>query len=151
MNSQILSRGEGQVPDGRFQVIPMFKILMVEDNEIYRHMLRDLLKDRFSDITISEAGDAETAEGKIRENSLPDCILMDISLPGKNGLVLTREIKRDHPGTRIIILTNNDSQEHREAARESGADHFLCKGTMRVADILALIRELMPVASSKTN
>jgi DNA-binding NarL/FixJ family response regulator len=52
---------------------------------------------------------------------------MDLRLPGENGLELTKKIKAQYPGIIIVILTNYDLPEYREAAYQCGADHFVSK------------------------
>lgn len=60
----------------------------------------------------------------------PDAIFMDLRLPGENGLELTKKIKADYPNIVIVIITNYDLPEYREAAYESKADHFVSKDSL---------------------
>jgi DNA-binding NarL/FixJ family response regulator len=57
----------------------------------------------------------------------PDAIFMDLRLPGENGLELTKKIKAQYPDIVVVILTNYDLPEYREAAYQCGANHFLPK------------------------
>jgi len=75
---------------------------------------------------IIEAADGVEAFQKI-DSHPPNLILMDVTLPGEDGLELTRKIKADYPGVTIIILTSHDSPEYREAAIRSKANYFLSK------------------------
>ena len=61
------------------------------------------------------------------ETFLPDTIFTDLRLPGANGLELTQKIKAQYPDTIVVIITNYDLPEYREAAFQSGADHFISK------------------------
>lgn len=115
-------------------------VLLVDDQPLFRQMIKDTLVSAFPAITVAEAGDGRTAMDWIGA-SRPDFIFMDIVLPDKNGLVLTREIKAAYPEVRIVILTNHDSQEHREAAREYGANHFLAKALVSPKDVEDLVRD----------
>ena len=90
---------------------------------------------------IEEAQGATEALQKIKV-FLPDLIFMDISLPGENGLELTRRIKASHPEIAIIILTAYDLREYREAAYDGGADAFIPKSSLNLADIAALIKSV---------
>ena len=118
------------------------KALIVEDNAAFREMTRNMLTARFPFMSVSDASDGMEALGEVA-NSCPDLILMDIRLPGKNGLELTREIKTLHPDVAVIILTTYDFPEYREAAEKYGADCFLVKGTTRSKEILSCIDSIV--------
>lgn len=102
------------------------KILIVDDNSILRETTRRILESKFPALRVFEAEDGKEAFTQIH-NHLPDLILMDIGLPGENGLKLTRKIKDLYPKIIIIIFTNYDLPEYREAALDSGAEFFLSK------------------------
>jgi CheY-like chemotaxis protein len=119
----------------------LFSALIVEDNAAFRRTLRSLLGERFPTMVIDEAGDAEQALSQIR-NRTPDLIFMDIRLPGRSGLELTREISCDYPRPRIVILTSYDLPEYRTAALESGASYFLTKGSVTTEEIAKLVRSI---------
>lgn len=118
--------------------------LIVEDNKVFRQFLVELLYRHFPVMGIAEAGDGDEAWRQIQALS-PDLVFMDIRLPGRNGLALTRNIKDSHPDAVVIILTSYDLPEYQEAAREYGASFFLAKGRTSEADILALVRSLVAV------
>jgi len=102
------------------------RILIVEDNPFFLQFLKETLHSRFPPIDILEAANGEEALQKIRTLP-PDAIFMDLRLPGANGIELTRKIKTQYPDIVVVILTNYDLPEYREAAYQSGADHFLLK------------------------
>lgn len=112
----------------------MLEILVVEDNASFRDMLRGMLQDDFPNARISTAPEGITALRRIQEKK-PDLIFMDIRMPGKNGLTLTREIKELHPEIMIVILTNLDTAEYRKAAFNAGADAFLSKESVGAGHI----------------
>jgi DNA-binding NarL/FixJ family response regulator len=116
----------------------MLKLLIVEDNAPLRQMLVESIIRHFPDVQILAAGQAEEALTIIEEDR-PALILMDLRLPGENGLDLTRKIKMDHPGIAVIMLTSYDLPEYRQIAQELGVNHFLCKGATSVEQILELI------------
>ena len=68
----------------------------------------------------------------------PDLIFVDIRLPGKNGLELTRMIKVRHPNAIIVILSNYDLPEYRETAYRNGASYYVSKD-LAVGDFFLLI------------
>jgi CheY-like chemotaxis protein len=61
---------------------------------------------------------------------MPDWTVMDVSMPGLDGLAATRQILAAHPGARIIVLTNYCSAEYEQAAREAGAYAFVRKDNL---------------------
>jgi CheY-like chemotaxis protein len=107
----------------------MKRILIVEDNAFFLQFLRETLRARFPLLELSEAANGEEAMQKIKVFQ-PDAIFMDLRLPGENGLELTKKIKADYPGIVIVIITNYDLPEYREAAYESKADHFVSKDSL---------------------
>ena len=120
----------------------MFRTMLVEDNGIFRESLRDSLRLKFPSIEIIEAGNGEEALEKI--GSLPrNLIFMDIRLPGQSGLELTEKIKKRHPDIMIIILTDYDIPEYREAAARFKADHFLSKDSMTIEKIVPLVKSAL--------
>jgi DNA-binding NarL/FixJ family response regulator len=105
------------------------KILIVDDNSMLRETTRSILKSNLPDaVRIFEAVDGNEAFAQISDHP-PDLILMDIRLPGENGLKLTRKIKAVYPKIVIIIFTNYDLPEYRAAAFKNGADFFFSKSS----------------------
>ncbi len=120
----------------------MFRIMLVEDSPSFRQLVKDNLQDQFPSMDIIEATDGVEAFQKI-EGHPPNLIFMDISLPGENGLELTRRIKADYPNVAIIILTSHDSPEYREAAIRSKADYFFSKGAISNNGIFTLVKSIL--------
>jgi DNA-binding NarL/FixJ family response regulator len=107
----------------------MNKTLIVEDNVTFRQMLKDSLCSRFPTMEFEEEPDGRNLFNKI-DSFHPEIVFMDIRLPGENGLELTKKIKKNYPDITVIILTNYDLPEYREAAQESTADYFIPKGSV---------------------
>jgi DNA-binding NarL/FixJ family response regulator len=120
----------------------MVGTLIVDDNTKYRQFLVELLCQHFPVMRIAEAGDGDEVWRQVQRDR-PDVIFMDIHLPGRNGLELTRTIKDSHPEIVVVILTSYDVPEYQEAARENGASFFLAKSRTSEAEILALVRSLL--------
>jgi DNA-binding NarL/FixJ family response regulator len=120
----------------------MTVLLLVEDNPGFRHTLKQMLESRFPSAEIIEAAGGLEALESIEER-LPDLIFMDIQLPDENGLVLTKRIKARYPRIPIIILTNHDLPEYRQAAAEYGADTFLSKEEATSGDIIRAVTSLL--------
>lgn len=126
----------------------MLKILIVEDSDIYRQILKEILHYRFPQMVIAEAKDGEGALNKVIASPF-DIIFMDIKLPGENGLELTRKIKSQYPATTIIILTSYDLPEYREASVQYKANHFLAKGSTTKDQIITLVEAILSEQSVK--
>jgi CheY-like chemotaxis protein len=117
------------------------RTLIVEDNVTFRNTFKEVLCKRFPSMLVEEAPDGVEALEKV-ETFLPDLVFMDIRLPGETGLELTKRIKADHPEILIIILTDYNLPEYREAAFASGADDFVVKGSLNPAAIEALVKSI---------
>ena len=120
----------------------MFKTMLVEDSPSFRKLVKDNLKVQFPSMDVFEAGDGVEAFQKIDSN-LPNLIFMDVRLPGENGLELTRKIKANFPNIIIIILSNYDLPEYREAATRNGADYFFVKDSIIINGIFELLKSIL--------
>jgi len=102
------------------------RILIVDDNTTNLKLASDVLG--FGGYEILNASDAESAQEIIR-NTPPDLILMDIALPGMDGLTLTRLLKADEATRRIVVvaLTAFAMKGDDARAREAGCDGYITK------------------------
>ncbi|WP_245765168.1 response regulator [Nonomuraea jiangxiensis] len=104
------------------------KVLLADDQALVRAGFRGLLS-RARDLVV--VGEAATGDEAVRlaARTLPDVILMDIRMPGMDGITATRRIVSDPsiPGCRVIILTTFDTDEHLFDALSVGASGFLTK------------------------
>jgi DNA-binding NarL/FixJ family response regulator len=116
----------------------MSNILIVEDGAIFRELLRTTLQSRFPSMEIFEVTNGKEALEQM-EALLPGLVFIDIRLPDTNGLELTKIIKAKFPETKVVILTNYDFPEYREAAFNYKADHFIPKDTF-----MDMINSLFP-------
>jgi DNA-binding NarL/FixJ family response regulator len=102
------------------------RILLADDHTILRDGIRALLKDEPSMILIGEAEDGRTAV-KLAYELKPDVVIMDIAMPLLNGLEATRQIKRQLPGTEVLILTMHDNEEYIRQVLAAGAMGYILK------------------------
>jgi DNA-binding NarL/FixJ family response regulator len=109
-------------------------------NSAFQEILKNFFRSRFPSVEFLVA-DGMTAMEKI-ESLIPDLILIDIKLPGDNALELTQKIKNRHPEIVVILLSNYDLPEYREAAYRQGADYFITKDSS-VGDYFALIESIL--------
>jgi DNA-binding NarL/FixJ family response regulator len=104
----------------------MLRILLVDDHVLFRKGVAALLTNRPDIDIVGEAGDGLEAISAARE-VLPDVILMDIEMPNCNGLDATRQIKREMPHVKIVILTVSDDDQNLFEAIKGGAQGYLLK------------------------
>jgi len=98
------------------------KFLIVDDHAAFRQTIRPFLPNG----TVIECDEGRAAlEACATEH--PDWVLMDIEMPGMDGLTATRELKQRFPNVRIIIVTNHGEEDFRAAAMELGVEGFLRK------------------------
>lgn len=114
------------------------RVLLADDHALFREGLAGILAAQPDFEVIGEASDGLEALVKARE-LVPDLILMDIGMPGVNGLEATRRIKRELPAVTIVVLTVRDEEEKLFEAIKSGAQGYLLKN-IRSAEMLELLR-----------
>jgi len=119
----------------------MASVVIVDDDPQFRAVLSRLLEREPEFRIVDEAGDGEASVRSVRETA-PDVVLMDIRMPGIDGLEATRRIKTERPMTKIVILTSFAEEAYRRAASESGADAFLVK-KMLTRELLPTIRRVL--------
>jgi DNA-binding NarL/FixJ family response regulator len=101
-------------------------ILIVDDNINFVNRMVGLLEDMDNIGYISIASDYYEAYNVLLERR-PDFVLLDINLPGKNGIELLRAIKQNNWNCEVIMITNHANEYYREQCLESGAKYFLDK------------------------
>jgi len=108
----------------------IIKVLIVDDNVKFIQSTKNVLSIERDIEVIGEAREGKEAILKAKELK-PDIVLMDVRMPGMNGLMATQELKQIMPEVKTIILTIYDMDEYREAATTSGASGFVLKKSMR--------------------
>jgi len=121
-----------------------FSVLIVDNDDSFRQILKRTLRMALPTIAIGEAAGGIEALQKVDTFS-PDLIFMDIQLPGENGLNLTKKIKATHPNIVILILSSYDKPAYREAASRLGADHFLVKTSLNHMELGELLKSYQKV------
>lgn len=102
------------------------RVLLVDDHSLFRKGLASLMSDR-NDLEV--IGEAENGVEAIRitRELVPDLILMDVHMPGGDGLEAVKIIKKEMPHVKIVMLTVSDDEEDLFAAVKNGADGYLLK------------------------
>jgi DNA-binding NarL/FixJ family response regulator len=116
------------------------RVLLVDDQSLVRMGFRMVL-DAEPDLTVvGEASDGREAV-QLAAELRPDIVLMDVRMPGMDGLAATREIVAARPSSRVIVLTTFDLDEYAFGGLRAGASGFLLKDA-RPAELLAAIRSV---------
>ena len=107
-------------------------VLVVEEHDEMRSALRDWLLTSFPPLRLREARSMEEALTLAGQAQL-DLILVNLELPGPNGIEAARALRRRHPACRVVVMSVNDSVALRIAALEAGAEAFISKRDLRMA------------------
>lgn len=107
-------------------------VLLVEEHDQMRSALRDWLLTSFPPLRLREARSMDEALA-LAEQAQLDLILVNLELPGPNGIEAARTLRRRHPGCRVVVMSVNDSAALRMAALEAGAEAFVSKRDLRTA------------------
>ena len=113
-------------------------ILLVDDHRVVREGLRRMLELESDFRVVGEASDIQTVINQVEELS-PEVVLMDIKMPGGDGITLTRRLKDEYPDCNVIMLTLYD--EYLTQAIEAGADGYLLKDIER-EELIKAIRSI---------
>lgn len=119
---------------------PVIRVLLVDDHDLFRTGLRNLLEEQGVDVVAEASGGSEALRA-VRELT-PDVVVMDLNMPGMSGVEATRHISRDAPLTRVIVLTISDEEQDVMNAILAGACGYLLKD----ASIQELVRGIEAAA-----
>jgi len=114
------------------------KILVVDDHAILRDGIRALLASHDDIEIVDEASEGKEAVEKVAALE-PDVVVMDIAMPGMDGLEATRRIKRISPRVQVLVLTQHGNKEYILSAIKAGATAFVPKRALS-SELVAAIR-----------
>ncbi len=117
------------------------KILLADDHKIILDGLRSLLEKSPSCAVVGTAADGLTAV-RLARDAAPDLVIIDVSMPGLNGIEATRRILEASPRTRVIMLSMHADGRYISEALKSGASGYLLKESA-FQELSAAIREVM--------
>lgn len=104
-------------------------ILLLDNNERFLRSAEDFLQEQdFIEEIYSTLSDSEACQ--IAREKKPNVILLDILMPGQNGIDLIPAFRGESPGSKIIMLTLWDMSGYRDSAKTAGADDFISKKNM---------------------
>ena len=116
------------------------RVLLVDDHPVMRDGLQQLLERTGEFEVVGHAGDGEEAERMARE-LVPDLVIMDVLMPGRDGIEACREIMDALPGVRVLMLTASTERNAVLEAVAAGADGYLQKFT-GTEQLLATVRDV---------
>ncbi len=134
-----LSRMKGKTPPGPRK--ERARLVIVDDSELVRKGFRRMLVSEPDLEMVGEATNGREGVALCRRLR-PDLVLMDVRMPGMDGLEATREIKREQPETSILIVTSYENPDYLLAALKAGASGYILKDAPRSQLINAIRRVL---------
>ncbi|MGH7230293.1 MAG: response regulator [Nitrospiraceae bacterium] len=106
----------------------MLKVLVVDDHPSFRRGVKDILDEGFHAVRIGECGTATEMLDVVVQKKW-DLVVMDISMPGKNGLDALKELKRERPGLPVLVLSMHPEDQYAVRMFKAGADGYLTKAS----------------------
>ena len=126
----------------------MIKIIIADDSAMLRERVKSLLMDIKNVEIVGEAENGIIALRLIKETD-PDLVILDIRMPGMNGIETLNAIKKSGRKTKVWILTNYPYPQYRERCMAEGADYFFDKN-QDFQKISTMLTELVNACDSKT-
>ena len=117
-----------------------WRLLLVDDHALFREGLAGLFSYQDDFDVVGEASDADTALAQVAALH-PDIVLMDIDMPGDDGITTTRRLKSEFPDVTVVMLTVHDATDKLLDAIKAGAQGYLVKN-IRSAELLDQLRGL---------
>lgn len=102
------------------------KILLADDHAVVRHGLKQILADAFKRATFAEARNAQEALDRVWESDW-DVVILDITMPGRSGLEVLREIKKSKPRTPVLVLSMHPESQFAVRVLKRGASGYMTK------------------------
>lgn len=118
----------------------MIKVMILEDHEIFREGLKKILAEQSDMKVVGEESNGTEMVRKVIDTEY-DILIMDLNLPGRNGLELISEIKKKKPLGHILVLSINSEQESALPSLNAGASGYLCKDAA-LRDLVVALRKI---------
>ena len=119
----------------------MIKLLIVDDEQIEREGMKAILDRAFSNLLIKEASNGQLAI-EIASSFKPDIVLMDIQMPGINGLEAIEQILKENPQTKFVMVTAFDTFNYVQSALKLGAKDYLLKPS-KISEIIKTVGKVL--------
>src|ERR1700694_4018794 len=126
--------------DQEHRPVDRWRLLLVDDHALFREGLAGLFAYQDDFLLVGEAGDAASALAQTAALR-PDLVLMDIDMPGEDGIATTRRLKAEFPEVTVVMLTVHDATDKLLEAIKAGAQGYLVKN-IRSTELLDQLRGL---------
>jgi DNA-binding NarL/FixJ family response regulator len=117
----------------------MLKLLIVDDHEVVRRGVKTIFDEESGTMVFGEASTAPEALKRISEQDW-DIVILDLSLPGRSGLDLLRELKHLRPRLPVLILSMHSEEQYARRALKAGASGYMTKDSSRTELVRAVKR-----------
>lgn len=118
------------------------RVLLADDHTLVRSGIRRILESQPGIVVLAEAADGDAALALVRQQPDADVLVLDLTMPGADGIEVLSAVKMIRPGLRIIILTMHAGKEYVAQAVRGGADAYLLKDSA-VQDLVAAVDAVM--------
>ena len=115
----------------------MIHVLLVDDHTLVREGLKRIIADSNLFSVVAEAADGNEALQRLRAQAI-ELVLLDLSMPGRSGVELVKQIKLEFPNLRILVLTMHEEDQYAVRAIRAGASGYLTKDSASASLILAM-------------
>ena len=105
----------------------MIRVVLVDDHTIVRKGISQFLEDDFNIEVVGESGDGRSLF-RILEETEVDIIILDISLPGKSGIAILKELRNQYPKIKVLVLSMHPEEQYAIRVIKAGAYGYLTKG-----------------------
>ena len=104
----------------------MLTVYIVDDSDVMRQKIRESVADIAGIEIVGQSGDPFEAFDAIIKTH-PDVVILDIRLPGRSGIDVLKDIKKESPAPIVIMITNYPYRQYRQGSMAAGADYFFSK------------------------
>jgi DNA-binding NarL/FixJ family response regulator len=119
----------------------MIRVTLVDDHPIVRRGLKETLAAEADIVVVGEAARSEEVLAMLTANTC-DVVLLDISLPGRGGLDVLKDVRRTFPDVRVLVVSTHDESQYAVRAMRAGAAGYLTK-TSPPEELVRAVRQLM--------
>jgi two-component system, NarL family, invasion response regulator UvrY len=106
----------------------MLKVLIADDHAIVRKGLKEILREASEQTTVGEASNGDEALAQVEAKPW-DVVVLDITMPGQNGLEVLKQLKRNHPHLPVLMLSMHSGYHYVMGSLKAGASGYLNKET----------------------
>ena len=121
----------------------MIKIIAVDDHPLFRKGIKAIINEINSELVVTGEADSGEELFNLLAGSIPDLILLDIILPGMNGVEIARRLKKDYPAVKILAISAEISEKTVKAMIDAEIDGFISKRKSGTNELIEAIDSVM--------